>query len=118
MAYIANGELKNTQHLKLSSADQFVHEVFISFAKAYLGVETHQIKHWLFLYQGQSEELSMKSWKRVLGIPYQQFHKTQYSNTRANKNTLHNGVGNTIIGSTVLKRKLLIWIKLLQKDLK
>lgn len=118
MAYLAHGELKSLQQIRLATCDQFAHGVFIRFAKEFLGVETPQIRHWLFLYQGQSEEVSMKSWKRALGIPYQQFHKTQYSSTRATKNTLHKGVGNTIIGSTVLKRKLLVWSKLLQKDLK
>lgn len=117
IAYQTLGDSKSPHSIRLSSTDMQMHALFIRFAKEFLGVESKQVKHWLFLYQGQSEERSMRKWKQATGLPYAQFYKTQYAQTVANKKTLHNGVGNTIIGSTVLKRKLDKWLELALKDL-
>ena len=116
-AYRALGDMGEQTTIRLSSTDMQMHALFIRFATEYLGADKKQLKHWLLLYQGQSEEVCMRKWKRATALPFSQFHKTQYAQTRANKKTLHNGVGNTIIGSTVLKRKLLAWVKLAEKDL-
>jgi predicted transcriptional regulator len=116
-AYRALGDTTESGVIRFSSTDMHLHRVFIRFALEYVGADTSQVKHWLLLYQGQSEETCMKKWKRATTLPFSQFHKTQYTSTQANKKTLHNGVGNTIIGSTVLKRKLLAWVKLAEKDL-
>jgi DNA-binding transcriptional MerR regulator len=116
-AYRALGDKGDSGTIRLSSTDMQLHRLFIAFATEYLGVEKKQIKHWLLLYQGQSEQKCLKKWKTATTLSYAQFHKTQYVQTRATQKTLHNGVGNTIIGSTVLKRKLLSWIKLAEKDL-
>jgi hypothetical protein len=59
----------------------------------------------------------MQKWSKALKLPYTQFHRTQIiPNQQANP--LHFGVGNTIIGNTGLKRKLVTWINLMQSDLK
>jgi transcriptional regulator with XRE-family HTH domain len=116
-AYRALGDRRDSGTIRLSSTDMQLHRLFIQFAIEYLGVDKTQIKHWLLLYQGQSEQKCMKKWKTATALSYSQFHKTQFAQTRATEKTLHNGVGNTIIGSTVLKRKLLSWIKLAEKDL-
>jgi transcriptional regulator with XRE-family HTH domain len=115
--YRALGDTSDSTTIRLSSTDAGLHRLFIKFAVGYLGADKKQIKHWLLLYQGQSEAVCMKKWQKATTLPYSQFHKTQYAHTTATKKTLHNGVGNTIIGSTVLKRKLNSWIKLAEKDL-
>ncbi len=117
MLYYTQGDLKNEHQIRLSGTEQKAHKIFIKFATEYLGVPKPSIHFWILLYRGQSEELCMKRWKTVTTLPYSQFYKNQYINTKKTKDTLHNGVGNTIIGSTVLKRKLNRWIELALKEL-
>jgi transcriptional regulator with XRE-family HTH domain len=117
MLYLTQGDMKDKRQIRLSGTEQKAHKIFIRFATEYLGVPKDSIHFWILLYQGQSEEQCMKRWKAVTTLPYSQFYKNQYTNTKKTKQTLHNGVGNTIIGSTVLKHKLIKWIELVQKDL-
>lgn len=117
MLYVAQGDIKNERQIRFSSKELTTHKIFIAFTRAYLGVEKKSIHCWLQLYQGQSEERCMKKWKAATGLPYSQFYKNHYTNSQKPKDPLHFGVGNTIIGSTVLKRKLIKWIELAQKDL-
>jgi hypothetical protein len=58
-----------------------------------------------------------RKWGRKLNVPVSQFGKTQTIKTATKKKTLHSGVGNTIIGNTVLKYKLNRWIELAAKEL-
>ena len=97
MLYFTQGDLKNEHQVRLSGTEEKAHKIFIKFATEYLGVPKSSIHFWILLYKGQSEEVCMKRWKT--------------------KDTLHNGVGNTIIGSTVLKHKLAKWIELSLKEL-
>jgi hypothetical protein len=59
----------------------------------------------------------MRKWSRELALPYAQFYKNQVIPGKSKKRTLRFGVGNTIIGSTVLKYKLNRWIELVTKEL-
>jgi transcriptional regulator with XRE-family HTH domain len=117
MLYYTQGDLKNEHQIRLSGIEEKAHKIFIKFATEYLGVPKASIHFWILLYKGQSEEACMKRWKASTTLPYSQFYKNQYINTKKTKDTLHNGVGNTIIGSTVLKHKLNRWIELLLKEL-
>lgn len=117
MLYMTEGDLKSGHQIRLSGLQEKSHRIFIKFATEYLGVEKKQVRFWILLYKGQSEEVCMKRWKATTTLPYSQFYKNQYINTKKTKQTLHNGVGNTIIGSTVLKHKLNRWIELMVKDL-
>ena len=115
--YASLGDLTDARVIRLTTARFEVHKSFILFAVEYLGVPKNKIKLWLLLYPAHKEETCMRKWHKVTGIPYAQFHKNQIIKGNLNPKTLHNGVGNTIIGSTVLKRKLFRWIELMQKEL-
>ena len=117
MVYAAAGDVTTDAVIRLSTARTGVHKTFIAFATSYLGVEKTKIKFWLLLYPTHNEELCMKKWHKITSLPYSQFHKNQIVPGKANKPTLHHGVGNTIIGSTVLKYKLSYWLKLVEKEL-
>ncbi len=117
MLYMSEGDSTDDRLIRLATVRVEVHRIFIKFALAYLGVEKKQIKFWILLYQGQNEAQCMKKWQRVTTLPYGQFYKNQFVPRSNNKQTLHFGVGNTIIGSTVLKQKLQRWIALATKEL-
>ena len=117
MLYLAEGDLKNDHQIRFSGTNEKSHRIFIKFATEFLGVDKKSIHFWILLYKGQSEEVSMKRWKAATTLPYSQFYKNQYISTKKTAHTLHNGVGNTIIGSTVLKHKLSRWTELMLKEL-
>jgi transcriptional regulator with XRE-family HTH domain len=117
MLYLTQGDMRDEHQIRLSGKEEKAHRLFIKFTTEYLGVAKTDIRFWILLYKGQSEEVCMKRWKASTTLPYSQFYKNQYINTKKTKETLHNGVGNTIIASTVLKHKLIRWIELSLKEL-
>lgn len=117
MLYMSEGDLKNESQIRVSSAKKDVHRLFIRFVVEYLGIEKEKLRFWILMYPTHNEEQCMKRWKRATSLPYSQFHKNQVIQSGKKSVTLHDGVGNTIIGNTVLKRKLVHWIKLMNKEL-
>lgn len=117
MLYISEGDNTHTRLIRLTNSRPELHKIFIKFLLTYLGVERSTIKFWLLLYPDLDEVVCMKHWSKKTGISVAQFYKNQVIQGRSLKQTLHFGVGNTIIGSTLLKRKLNLWIELSLKEL-
>lgn len=117
MLYVGEGDNSHRRLIRIANARMDVHKIFILFAIEYLGVAKAKIRFWILLYPDLNEERCMRKWSRELSLPYQQFYKNQVIQGKNKKRTLHFGVGNTIIGSTVLKYKLNRWIELSTKDL-
>jgi predicted transcriptional regulator len=117
MAYISNGDMHDDSRLRLTSASFTVHQGFISFAQNYLGVKKESLHVWLILYRGLNEKKCMTLWSKKTKISIAQFYKTQFIEQEMKKGGLQHGTGNTIIGNTVLKKKLLCWIELFSKEL-
>jgi predicted transcriptional regulator len=117
VTYASIGDITNEHSIRLTTARMVAHKTFMTFAVEYLGVPRNKVKLWLILYQDHNEEACMKKWHKATTLPYAQFHKNQIIKSKPKHKTLHHGVGNTIIGSTVLKHKLIRWIELMQKEL-
>ncbi|KXJ99054.1 MAG: hypothetical protein UZ19_OD1000554 [Parcubacteria bacterium OLB19] len=115
--YMFNGDQKNPHLIRLTNRDNDLHRLFISFAIDFLGVEKADIRFWLLLYPAHDEIKCLKHWSKKTGLSIASFYRSQIVEKRSNKETLHFGVGNTIIGSTLLKKKLSHWVALLKKDL-
>jgi transcriptional regulator with XRE-family HTH domain len=115
MAYVAAGDTSEDNKVRLSSTSLFLHRAFIAFALNFLGVEKNKIHIWLLLYKGVNEEKAMKYWSKQVKLPLGQFYKNQYVQNPP-KQPLHFGVGNTIIGSTYHKQKLLTWVQQAKKQ--
>jgi transcriptional regulator with XRE-family HTH domain len=115
MAYIAAGDVANDNRVRLSSTSLFLHRTFIIFVQNFLGVEKNRVHIWLLLYKGVDEEKAMKQWSKNVKLPLGQFYKNQYVQNTP-KQPLHFGVGNTIIGSTYHKQKLLTWVQQAKKQ--
>ena len=112
MLYISAGDTQNDRLIRLTSSKTDLHHVFIRFLTTYVGVPKHSIRFWLLLYPDLDEVTCMKHWCKKTGLNAGQFYKNQVIAGRSTKRTLHFGVGNTIIGSTLLKKKLMRWIEL------
>lgn len=117
MLYVGEGD-KVIPHLcRITNSDIEVHRIFIAFAEAYLGVPKEKIRFWILLYPNLSEEICVKKWSKKLALAKENFHKNQVVQSRGKNRTLQHGVGNTIIGGTVLKLKLMRWIELALAEL-
>lgn len=115
--YMTIGDMRETHPIRLTSSKKEMHRLFIRFAREYLGVPREKIRFWLLLYPDLKPGVCTRAWATTLKLPLPQFHKHQIIEKRSTVRTLHDGVGNTIIGGTVSKRKLLMWIKLALKEL-
>jgi transcriptional regulator with XRE-family HTH domain len=115
--YMTLGNRTDEHMIRVTSNRSDVHRIFVKFALEYLGVEKNTIHIWLLLYPDLDEVACMKHWIKKTGLNAGHFYKNQVVQNRGNKPTLHFGVGNTIIGSTLLKRKLEKWLELAIKDL-
>jgi transcriptional regulator with XRE-family HTH domain len=118
MLYVSGGDSQNDRLIRLTSSKTELHRIFIHFLTTYLGVPKSSIRFWLLLYPDLDEVTCMKHWCKKTGLNVGKFYKNQVIQGRSNKRTLHFGVGNTIIGSTILKKKLVCWADLLSKEAK
>lgn len=117
MLYVGEGDSKDSGKIRISSSQVSAHKIFLRFAAGFLGVPKDKIRFWLLLYPDHNAETVSRYWSRKIGIPLSQFHKYQVIQGTSSKRTLQYGTGNTIIVSTVLKRKLQKWIELATKEL-
>ncbi|MCU0678505.1 MAG: helix-turn-helix domain-containing protein [Candidatus Pacebacteria bacterium] len=115
--YMAIGDMVDQRLIRLSSNRPELHQLFIRFVTTYLGVPKPTIRFWLLLYPDLDEVVCMKHWCKKTSLSPAQFHKNQVIDGRSQHKTLHFGVGNTIIGSTLLKKKLVRWTELMTKEL-
>ncbi|HMO77646.1 MAG TPA: hypothetical protein PKA42_00630 [Candidatus Paceibacterota bacterium] len=117
MLCVSEGDNRSSHLLRLANSRPELHRIFIRFLTTYLGVEKKNIRFWILLYPDLDEISCMKHWSKKTGLSVGQFYKNQVIQGRSKKRTLHFGVGNTIIGSTLLKKKLFRWIELSMKEL-
>lgn len=116
MLYAGEGD-KNTRHLiRLSNSDMDLHKIFISFAVKYLKVENTKIKFSLILYPDLDPIQTLNIWSEKLNIDKKNFHKTQIIEGKSLNRRLQFGIGTSIIASTSLKKKVLLWLKLYKKE--
>jgi len=116
--YMSLGDKKNPRTVRLSTTNATAQRLFIDFTTAYLAVPKSNIRFSLHLYPDHDVSRCMKYWCRQTGLSPAQFYKNQVIQGLGGGKSLHFGVGNTIIGSTLLKKKLDCWLTLMVKDLK
>ena len=110
--YMAPGGHTQSGPIRITSSQIESHRIFQKFARQFLGIERTQVKFWLLLYPDLSETTCVREWTKGLKLKPEQWYKNQTVKSRSSKPALHFGVGNTIIGGTVLKRRLDLWVKL------
>lgn len=118
MLYVADGDLVSHLPIRISSSQKEIHRIFIAFVKEYLGVPREKIRFLLVFSPSHKPLICSRLWSKKIGLPLSQFHKYQVLQSKNKKRPLHDGVGNTIIGGTISKKKLLKWVELALKELK
>ena len=114
MIYLTDGDLSDSQKIRISSTNVNVHRIFIRFLKDFFGLENKKISLWLALYPNMNIDKELKWWSRKTKLPVSQFGKTQVLNNQP-KNVTHQGSGNTVVHSAILKRKLMRWLELMNE---
>lgn len=117
MIYVGEGDNRHPRLIRIANSRIDVHKIFIKFTAEFLGVRRDDVKFWVLLYPDLSESVCKKTWSKALKLSESNFYKSQVIQGKSKKRTLHNGVGNTIIGNAILKRKLMRWIELASKEL-
>jgi transcriptional regulator with XRE-family HTH domain len=118
MLYVGEGDNRDSRLIRLANTKMDIHRIFIAFLTEFLGVPREKIRFWVLLYPDLDPERVSLAWAKELKIPLSQFHKYQVIQGKSTKRVLQYGVGNTISGSAVLKKKLMKWIELCLKELK
>lgn len=116
MIYGSIGDRSLDGPIRITSTQKEIHALFMRFLQEYLGVSKEKLRFWLVLYPDHIPVSVSQKWSRTLHFPVARFHKYQIIEKKSNKQTLHDGVGNTIIGGTILKQKLLKWVELASKE--
>lgn len=114
-AYAASGDVSPKTQIRLSTNRLSAQSMFVNFARAYFGVKNEDLRLWLLLHGKHDQVKCLKKWSKAIKVPVGRFGKSQF--VQDGTLPLHFGTLNTIIGNTVLKKKLLRWLELLEKDL-
>ncbi len=112
MLYAGEGDKTSRNLTRLSNSEFYLHIVFISFSQKFLNIGRDKIKFWLLLYPDHDIEKNIEIWSNKLGINKSNFYKSQVIVGKEKKRKLQYGVGNSIILSTSLKKKMLKWLEL------
>jgi hypothetical protein len=112
MLYAGEGDKRTRNLTRLSNSEFYLHSVFIRFSEKFLKVKRDKIKIWLLLYPDHDIEKSIDIWSKKLNLNKSNFNKSQIILGRLKSRKLQYGVGNSIISSTSLKKKILKWLEL------
>ncbi len=116
MAYAGEGD-KRTRHLvRITNSEFYIHTIFIEFALKYMGISREIVKIGLLIYPDHNESLCKEMWSNILHVSRENFHKTQVLQGKEKVKRLQYGIGMSIISSTELKRKILVWLSLAQDE--
>lgn len=117
MLYAGEGDKMTRGVIRLANTDFAIHKVFINFVIRFMGVTMENIKCSILLYPDLDIETCKVKWSQELGISLINFHKPQVIQGRHMTKRLHFGVGSTILISSFLKKKLILWVDLAKEDL-
>ena len=112
MLYAGEGDKTSRNLTRLSNSEFYLHLAFIRFAETFLKVKRENIKVWLLLYPDHEIEKCIGIWSDKLRINRLNFNKSQLIKGKEKLRKLQYGVGNSIISSTSLKKKMLKWLEL------
>jgi len=112
MLYAGEGDKSSRNLIRMSNSEFYLHLVFIRFSQKFLNIGRDKIKVWLLLYPDHNIQESENIWSKKLGIPRLNFNKSQVIMGKSKQRKLQCGVGNSIISSTGLKKKIMKWLEL------
>lgn len=117
MLYWGEGDSKPKNPLRLTNSSSNMIELYVKFLRQVLDVPKIKIKVGLILYKDIDQADAINFWSHAIGLPQDQFYKTQYIKGHHPTKRLKDGICMVIVNSAHLKEKVLTWIALLSKKL-
>ena len=115
MLYLGEGDKKNRARVGLANTDPQVIQFFIKWLEDILGVEKCKMHIELHLYENMNIEKEEKFWRKITGMPKNQYYKTQikkiHSGSLAYQGQQRHGTCSIIFNSVEKKREIMMAIK-------
>jgi hypothetical protein len=116
MFYAGEGDIRNKYAIKANSDIPYKQRIFIRFLTTYLSLSASDLRFCLYVQNNVDTEKAKEYWSNELFANPQQFHKTQIIKGKATNKRLQYGICVTIITNVALKKKLLKWLELAEKQ--
>ena len=107
----------NTGCVRVSNTDAHLLKKFVDFLNRYCSVDIEQLRAWILLYPDNNEKKCKKYWSKIIGIPKEQFVKSQRIFGKHKTKRLQHGVCAVYLCSREIKEKILEWIKLCESNI-
>ena len=117
MLYWGEGDKLTKYNVSLANTDPGMIRLFVHFLVHVCQIEQEKIKIHLLLYPDLNERKSKIYWKLHTGLEEKNFTKSTIIQGRHKTRRLQYGVCSAIFSSTYLKRKLIVWLKLMSENL-
>ena len=117
MLYWGEGDKVTKGQTRLSNADPELIRLYVEFLRKACRIPEEKIKASLLVYPDIDQQSTLRFWSFSSGIPAARFGKIVQIEGRHKKNRLRYGVCSVLVLSTYFKVKMLVWLKLLPKEL-
>lgn len=117
MLYWGEGDNKGGSIVRIANIKPSIIKIFYRFLLRYCKVDKHRIRLSLVLYKEHNNLECKKYWSDKIGLPLDQFIKSQYIVGKSLKNRIPYGVATLYVTSCELKEKILKWIGLVECQL-
>ncbi|MBL7044986.1 MAG: hypothetical protein ISR98_00065 [Parcubacteria group bacterium] len=117
MIYWGEGDRVTKHNIRVSNTDPVMIKLFVDFLIKICNAPKNRIKSSLLLYPDLNDIVCKEYWSKNALIPENSFNKSIFITGKHKTKRLQYGVCNTVFTSTYTKRKLLIWLKLLSKEI-
>ncbi len=118
MLYLGEGDNKFDNSLvRLSNINPKIISIFTVFLKHVCRINIEKIRSTMILYKDLDEKDCKKYWNQFLGLPIENFYKTQYIIGRHKKRKLSYGICNISVSDRELKEKIFVWTEMICEEL-
>ena len=117
MYYWGTGDKSHKNRCSLSNSDPNMLRLFTLFLEKVCGVEKAKIKAWILAYPDTDHIKAFEFWSKSVGVWPTNFTKTITVKGKNQKLKLPFGVCYIVVSSSYLKRKMVKWMDLLNKEL-
>ncbi len=117
MIYWGEGNKTSKYHCGIANTDPLMIKIFLQFLRNICNFDRPRIKAWLLIYPDLDPKACLEYWAKEIGLNDGDFNKTMVITGKSANKRLPFGVCNVVVSSAYLKRKILIWIKMLANDL-
>lgn len=119
MVYWGEGDSKlENGKIRVANSNPLMIKLFYLFLKKYLPEIAIKAKIYLILYPDLNDEVCKVYWSSIVGIPLDNFFKSQYIKGHSVHRRLKYGVGNIIISSRAYKEVVHTWLEIKKEEIK